>query len=571
MPGESTNQEPGNISSSVQHPEEQEPILAAIALLLGPDTSYQRRQRAAHRLAKVGSETLPLLLRALQAHPEITTPSWPWWPPQYEQLSRLLIQLSQHARLSLEDLLRYSPLPQAPGPVLWTSVIEAAGLLPHMEYEPLLLEALQAPWWTVRYAAAMAIAKRATYTTLCSETHQALHECQYFDSETPVRLVASCALLRCADESGLEALIRFLKPEVSNAFRKAALFILATELPTSLAPEQKRDLAALLFKALQDDDLQIALHAARALRAVATPEDLPELNKLLKSPCPYACLATLTALEELASRKTMRCAIQQQFIPQQIATLLRTQEPEIRRQACYTLATIGGEYTTAVLGTIILNIQHPAHLEAIEALRLLPDVRQPRVLSRIISWLLHSLVQPGEMAQVCALDSLSYLIWHARLQRRHKVLNIIVQEMEQSGVSFQLLASPSSWVRQRTVELFSLLDSQLYNQRATLLEMLHHDIDSGVRACIAYTLGQSTAVWAIPDLLLALLDCDEYVAETALNALGALPLLDDALITCAIKELAAYRLPIPVLQEHPHLTQVARAWLKKRKKHPRSP
>ncbi len=95
--------------------------------------------------------------------------------------------------------------------------------------------------------------------------------------------------------------------------------------------------------------------------------------------------------------------------------------------------------------------------------------------------------------------------------------------------------------------------------------MLHHDIDSGVRACIAYTLGQAAALWAIPDLLQALLDCDEYVAETALNALGAMPLLDDALIISALKELGAYQLPIWSLQERRHLAHTARVWLKKRK------
>ena len=137
------------------------------------------------------------------------------------------------------------------------------------------------------------------------------------------------------------------------------------------------------------------------------------------------------------------------------------------------------------------------------------------------------------------------------------------QELQQSGSIFQLLASASAWVRQRAIELLSLLDTQLYEQRATLLEMLHHDIDSGVRACIAYTLGHADALWAVPDLLQALLDSDEYVAETALNALGTLPQFDDALILYAVREIAAYHLPLWKLEERRNLARTARAWLKK--------
>jgi len=63
-----------------------------------------------------------------------------------------------------------------------------------------------------------------------------------------------------------------------------------------------------------------------------------------------------------------------------------------------------------------------------------------------------------------------------------------------------------------------------------------------------------------------LLDSDEYVAETALNALGAMPLLDDALLIYTIKELAAYHLPGWALYERKHLIHAARTWLKKREK-----
>src|ERR1700739_4197600 len=126
MPGESTNREPGGASSSLQQPQKEQ-ILAAIVLLLGPDTDYHKRLCASRRLATAGAAVHPFLLKTLHTHPEIVTPTWPWWPPQYEQIGRLLIQLSQNARLSLEDLLHAAYLTPPPGPVLWTSIIEAMG------------------------------------------------------------------------------------------------------------------------------------------------------------------------------------------------------------------------------------------------------------------------------------------------------------------------------------------------------------------------------------------------------------------------------------------------------------
>ncbi len=561
MSGDSTNREPKGTSPSLHQPQ-QEQILAAIILLLGPDTDYYKRMRASQHLARAGADILPLLLNTLHTYPEIVTPAWPWWPPQYEQIGRLLIRLSQSARLSLEDLLRASYLTQPPGPVLWTSIIEAMGQLPHREYEPLLREGLSAPWWTVRYAAATAIANRAVHISLCPDTREALYQRQHNDPETPVRLVASCALLRCADNSGLDALAALLETSTAPEIRKAALFILATELPIPVEPVQKEHLAELLVRSLQDDDQQIALHAARALRCVANASTLAELDRLLDASHSHIRLAVLTSLEELASLKTMRYAIQQHQLPRHIATLLHLSEPEVRRQACYTLATLGGEYATATLGTIILNDLHPAHLEAVEALRLLPDIQHPPTLARVMRWLQHALAQPIDQAQVRALDSLSYIIWQACARKRHALLDTIFQELQQSGSLFQLLASASAWIRQRTIELLGLLDPQFSSQRAPLLEMLHHDIDSAVRSCIASALGQTTAFWAIPDLLLSLADCDEHVAESALNALTSLPLPDNALIRSAIQEVATYHLPLWQLQERRHLAHLARAWLK---------
>ena len=567
MADKQANQEPDKASFPSQSQKEQ--ILAAVVLLLGSHTDYQKRLQAAQRLAHGGPEVLPFLVRTLHLYPEITTSAWPWWPQQYEQISRLLIQLSQSAHISLADLLHAPYLTQPPGPVLWTSVIEAVGLLPHMEYGPLLLAGLAAPCWTVRYAAATAIANRAAHRALCPEMQRALEQCQQTDSEIPVRMVAACALLRCGESSGLETLTHFLATSPNPDVQKAAIFVLATELPVQLDSARKERLVDLLLCTLQDPDPQLSLHAARALRSIASSTTLPKLSILLEHPQISVRMAVLTALEELASRKTMRYAMQQQLIPQRIATLLHAQEPEMRRQACYTLATLGGEYATAVLSTLMLSDLHPAHLEAIEALRLLPEIQQPAILAKVMRWLLHALAQPVEMVQVCALDSLSYVIWQARARHRRTALLTIRTELVQSGSVFQLLASASAWVRQRTVELLRLLDAQIYEQRVTLLEMLHHDIDAGVRACIAYTLGQSAALWAIPDLLQALLDNDEYVAETALNALGVMPLLDDALLIYTVKELASYHLPGWALHERKHLIHAARTWLKKREKsHP---
>ncbi|HLJ35561.1 MAG TPA: hypothetical protein VKU38_18040, partial [Ktedonobacteraceae bacterium] len=136
------------------HLSSQESTLAALALLLGPETDEAIRKRAAHRLAKQGSTSLSLILTTLNVYPEITTPSWPLWPPQYEHCGHLLARLCQQAHYSLETLLRHPVLTQPVGPVLWISAIEATHLLPSLTHEALIREGLSAAWATVRYAAA---------------------------------------------------------------------------------------------------------------------------------------------------------------------------------------------------------------------------------------------------------------------------------------------------------------------------------------------------------------------------------------------------------------------------------
>ncbi len=127
MPNEHPNTEQTSLQASKDIAEarlydhrthSQEKILAALALLLGPETDYHMRVRATRRLARQGPPLLPLLLTTLNNYPEITSPPWPWWPPQYEHCSRLLVHLCQKAQIELEALLQHHVVSQQVGPVL---------------------------------------------------------------------------------------------------------------------------------------------------------------------------------------------------------------------------------------------------------------------------------------------------------------------------------------------------------------------------------------------------------------------------------------------------------------------
>src|SRR5437660_9394948 len=108
MPGERTDGDRASTQTSQSgRIVNQEHIRTALALLLGPETEYALRIRASQRLARQGTDLLPLLLTTLNNYPEITSPPWPWWPPQYEHLSRLLLLLSQRAQVPLETLLQH--------------------------------------------------------------------------------------------------------------------------------------------------------------------------------------------------------------------------------------------------------------------------------------------------------------------------------------------------------------------------------------------------------------------------------------------------------------------------------
>ncbi len=542
-----------------------ESILATLALLLGPETDYYVRERATKRLIRLGSEVLPMLLATLNNYPEITTPPWPWWPPQYEHSGYLLTQLSQSAQIPIEALLQHPAVSQPPGPVLWTSVIEAVGLLSHSSYELLLCEGLRAPWMMVRYAAAMALANLAGKVTLLGPTLEELraHRCE--EESIPVQLVVAYALLRQGDSSGIETLIRLLRSEASEEARKAAAFVLTTSFHSpkpcvALPSAQRERLTRSLIVLLQDQNEEVATHAASALGRIASLSALPLLYSLLNSSQPQVQITALTALEEMAGRAIVRRAIRHHALVAHVVGLLRAEEPEVRRQACYTLAACGGEYATAALGMIIFNSDHPGHIEAIEGLRLLHGGLRLPTRTKIVRWLRQALHRPQEEVQVTALDSLSYLLWQARTHNRRKAFHEISNEIMFDGTLSRLLSSPSSWVRQRTVELLSMFDSQLCAFRRQLIQLLRFDNDSGVRACIAYNLGQVGARWAMPALLQALLDTDDSVAETALSSLGRLACPGDSIVVYVVKELATCD---PGEHGVNRLAQFARALLKK--------
>ncbi len=547
---------------------------AALALLLGPETEYHTRVRAARRLARQGPEVLPTLLKALSTYPEITSPPWPWWPPQYEHCSRLLIYLSQRAHLRLEDLLRHPTLPQPTGPVLWASVMEATGLVPQTDYEALLCQGLQAPWITVRYAAAMALATKAGKGALHTCTIEHLLQRQVQDETPEVQLTIAYALLNSKESCGVDALMQFMHLSRPAEIRKAATFILATEIPVSLSNEQREQLTQHLLYTLQDAHTDLALHAAHALSRIAHPSALPAVIRLLDTPDPETQIVVLTALEEMAQHTTMRSAMRRLSLPARVLLFLRAEIPEVRRQASYTLAACGGEYVAAVLGTIVQSKDHPGYIEAIDSLRLLHSVLRAPMRMNVVRWLLRVLAQPEEEIQVTALDSLAYLLWQARTHGQKQATSEISRELLREGTVVHLLSSSSSWVRQRSIELLGMLGASVATVPSIygrLLHLLYRDNDSGVRACVAYICGQLGGRWAIPCLLQTLLDPDEHVARTALTALSLIATEDDVIVLYAIKEVT-YLSPSDTDTPHPLAEagkQVLKKWRQTEKKESR--
>ena len=549
----------------------QENMLGALALLLGPETEDTLRVQAVRRLARSDAAQIPVLLRALSSYPEITAPPWPWWPPQYTHCGRLLLRISRRTQIPLTAFLQHPALRQPAGPVLWISVIEAISMLPPAAqtsyYELLLATGLTPPWDTVRYAAAMALAELAGQVSLRPVTVEALHTCQDEARCLPVLLATSYALLRNQEDRGLYALLRLLRRDVPEEGRKAAAFVLAIEQPLQLSSKQYERLTARLLLTLQDPNEEVAQHAAHALRTLGRPDTLRHLCLMLQPEKPsHVLIAILIALEEMMSRPAMREAMQSELLTH-IVPLLHSEASEVRQQASYTLATIGGTYVTAILGAIVSNSDHPAYLETIEALRLLYHVLHSSVRTNVVRWLLSCLHSGKEKVQITVLDTLAYIAWQAQVHGQKKALLAYSSQIEQEGILEQLLIGPNAWVRQRTIELLGLLDCQQPTLYFQLLHCLHSDEDSGVRACAAYVLGQVAthrsllvSLSPIPHLILALADTDEHVTETALNTLAQLASAADPFVVFALRELAAYG---QVSVKEDNLAQAAQALLKK--------
>jgi len=517
---------------------------AALVLLLGDDTGLEARFQATRRLARQGPNVLPTLLETLDRCPEFSVPSWPWWPPQYEQCGRLLLQLSRAAQTSLDLLLQHPVVSQPAGPVLWTSLIEAAARAPRDGYESLLRAGLQAPWRSTCYAAAVALGNLAGIAPLSARTIAALRACQCAEFAFPLRLAVSHALLRHSDRQGLAELIALLDASIPDEMRKGAAFVLASESPLrAIEARQRSQLLQWAVAALQDRDADIGLYAADILGGIATISTPSLLGPVLASNSAQAQIAALSALEGIAAQKALHLAVYQCALPAQIVKLLRSDISEVRRQAAYTLAAFGGAYATAALGTMLLNDDQCGRIEAIEGVRLLSGALRPQRRKQIARWLLHILREAAargqEEAQVTALDSLAYLALQARRRGRHAASRALSETTWNDGTAQQLLTSGSAWVRQRAIELLGMLDDMPSACLEQIIAILHDDDDSGVRACAAYILGQMNARRAMPDLILALLDPDENVAETALNTLGRLASPDDYSVVYVLRELAA--------------------------------
>jgi HEAT repeat protein len=453
------------------------------------------------------------------------------------------------------ELLQHPVVQQPIGPVLWISILEATEQNAQKNVESLLVQGLTTPWTTVRYAAATALAQ-SSHTPLQPETRAILNDHLNDHEAFPVRLAAAYALIRSNDENGHEALIRLMDESVPVEVRKAVLFILATELPIPFPSPQQELLMTFLLHALHDPDADIVQYASHALSKVAQANTLPKLLDMLETARVSVQIAVLITLEELAHQKNMRQAIRQRNIPAHILSFCQSSNPELRHQACYTLASCGGEYVVAALGTLVLNPHHPCHLEAIESLRQLQGVLRAPLRESVVRWLLHALLSSSEEVQVTVLSTLTALLWqtynHQRIQARYS----IEREILSDGTVLQLLDAPEAAVRQQAAELLMLLEQgcDRVTELPSLLEQtLLNDSDNRVRARIAYVSGQLMARWAIPGLIQTLLDVDEEVAQTALHALIRMATPEENIILAAIAELAACSHEVCTIAQEAHL------------------
>ncbi len=499
---------------SQKHPPES--ILSALALLLGPETLYNQRVQASQRLAKHAHASLPLIISTLSQYPEITSPGWPFSPPQYEPLSKLLVHLADNHHLSLEALFEMA---QPPGPVLWIGIIEASGLRQNDLHETLLQQGLTAPWETVRYAAAMTLARQVEHFPLAEPTIQQLRQLQYHPEILPVRLAAASALLRAGDETGLDTLLQLVAYPSPLEVRKAAILVISMESPQYLNDIQKSRLCDQLLRSLKDPLAEIAFSAAQLLGTLGSPEQLFSLSYLLHHSREQVRLATLQTLEAAAKRPAIRRYFLQQSLPMRIVPMVHSSQERVRRQACYTLAALGGEYATAVLGTQIISSGQPGQLEALEALRFLHGALHLPTRTQVIRWLLQSLAAEREDLQMAALNSLGYLVWQAQAHRKNIVNARISQEITGDYRLFQLLSSPHALLRQQAVTLLSMLDIAPSRLLPRFLRMLRLEPEVRLREHLLEQARRIGTVEAIPIFIQGLKDENRQISLSALEAL----------------------------------------------------
>src|SRR6185312_4169437 len=131
----------------------------------------------------------------------------------------------------------------------------------------------------------------------------------------PIRLTTSYALLHNSNERGLEVFLQFIDPLASEEFRKAAIFLLATDPPAHLSPLQRDLLSSYLIPPLQDADRELALHAAHALSKIALPSVLSTLSKMLDHQNSHTQIVILTAMEALTTQPDIPYLTRQQGLP----------------------------------------------------------------------------------------------------------------------------------------------------------------------------------------------------------------------------------------------------------------
>ena len=535
-----------------------EDILSALAVILGPDTDYTQRVRATKRLARYGPAAIPQIITTLNNYPEIPLTAWPFSPPQYEQVGHLLQHLSKQATIPATAFLEAPLLEEAPGPVLWASVLEAIGLELHAEAEPLLQQGLQAPWQMVRYAATLVLAGLSKETTLQSSTQEQLRSLIQETEALPIRLCAAYTLLCSHNSEGLKTLEKLLCLPTPAEGRRATAFLLATDPPIHLNTEDREHLCDYLIQALQDPLGEIARNAAYVLGTIASTSTLFSLRALFIDPRNQVKIAALLALEEAARRETVRPLLQHQALPMLLIPLLRGSSAEVRHQASATLAAFGGEYAIAVLGTLLLNKDQPGYLEALEALIVLHGVLKPPTRSHVVRWLLQALHTPRTDIQFIALDAFGNLLWQARMQNQQAAYDVLSQQLEQDGTLLQLLGHSLSPLRKRALALLNMLQPMPKEMNAALLRQLQQETEHEIRVMLIERLGLNGAHESIPALIQCLLD--PGVAAVALISLYQLSDGQNYLIYSVLRELAFYQVP---QQRADRRTRIAQKLLKK--------